>query len=93
MVFFLVVLLLEFVVPKRVFLDPFIAQIVTGEVLDAIKQIHSAVVFAVVSCLQESVEAVEKLVTDSREQNILSLVMCSDIFFQIPDDICSLSVE
>ena len=51
MVFFLVVLLFEFVVPKRVFLDPLIAQTVAGEVLHAIEQIHSSVVFAVMGCL------------------------------------------
>lgn len=86
-------LLLELIVSERVFLDPLVAQAVTGEVLDAIEQIHSVVVLASVGCLQKGIEPVEKLVTDRREQNILSLVMCSDIFFQIPDDICLLSVE
>ncbi len=51
MVFLLVVLLLEFIVPKRVFLDPFVTQAIAGKVLHAIEQIHGSVVLAVVGCL------------------------------------------
>ena len=93
MVFLLVVPLLELIVSERVFLDPLVAQTIAGKVLHAIEQIHGSVVFTFMCRLQKGIEPVEKLVTDRREQNILSLVMCSDIFFQIPDDICLLSVE
>lgn len=58
--------------------------IITGKFFHAIEQVHGSVVHAVMRRLQKGVEPVEKLVTDSREQNIIFLVMCGDILFQIP---------
>jgi len=49
MVFLLVVFFFEFIVSERVFLDPFIAQTITSEVLDAIEQIDCSIMFAVVA--------------------------------------------
>ena len=85
MVFRLVVFLFQFVVPERVFLDPFVPLTVEDKVFHAIQQVDGSVVTAVVRRLQKRVESVDVLVIDLFQQNIFFIVLCLRILPQIPE--------
>lgn len=70
-------------IPKRVFIDPFVADAVENEILNTAQQVDRSVRFAEVCCLQKSVEAIDIGIVQGREQNIVLFVLCHRIFFQV----------
>lgn len=74
---------LHFVIPKRIFLDPFVAYGVQDKVFQAAQQIHGSVILAVMCRLHEGIETVDILVRNHIERQILFTVLLTDVLFHI----------
>lgn len=83
MVFVLVVLLLEFVVSERVFLNPLVPNGIAREILHAVQQVDRPVVVTVMRRLYECIETIDKLVIDRSQWYVFLTVLRRNILLQV----------